>query len=49
MSTANAIIATGLERQIPSPPAENFIRTPVADHDDKWLGHRMEQEVVTVG
>ena len=49
----NSRQATGLSWQIASPPlTENFIRTPVADHeahDGEWLGHRMEQEVVTVG
>lgn len=49
----NSRQAIGLEWQIPSPPlTENFIRTPVVDHeayDYEWLGHTTEQEVVTVG
>lgn len=49
----NSRQATGFEWQIPSPPlTANFIRTPVVDHeayDYEWLGHKREQEVVTVG
>ena len=49
----NSRQATGLHWQIPSPPStENFIRTPIVDReacDYEWLGHKMEQEVVTVG
>jgi cytochrome c oxidase subunit 1 len=45
--------ATGLEWQIQSPPlTENFIETPVVDHeayDYEWLEHKTAQEVTTVG
>ena len=45
--------ATGLEWQIQSPPlTENFIETPVMDHeayDYDWLAHKTEHEVTSVG
>jgi len=45
--------ATGLEWQIQSPPlTENFIETPLVDHeayDYEWLAHQTEHEVQTVG
>ncbi len=45
--------ATGLEWQMQSPPlTENFIETPIVDHDAydyEWLAHQTEHEVQTVG
>jgi len=45
--------ATGLEWQIQSPPlTENFLVTPIVDHDAydyEWLAHQTPREVTTVG